>query len=822
MKTNLFKKLLAFVLVTLMLAALATPLTAAAYDNTVSVSISGYNSSPGTYGVTVFTNTGSSAKTVYVANYSFREAKLLIFNGSGKLIEAGNGLFANSSTVTGSPQSKVIIPAGGFMVVFGNSASTSLTNVYNVALEGAVIYNATMSVIYDVYGSYSTSTNKLTIQYNNPKAPSANAKKFMFIGNSSTYFNGTPIKFKGLAQAAGVEIDVDYCTYGSAMLWEFASSTHERGVAMRNMLANNKYDYVVIQGEASATYDKVKDYVHTIVSEINKNGAEPLLYMRYSAASTLEQNTINAKKHYDTYTALATEYDLRVSPAADAFIFCHAKYPSITLYAEDGGHHSKEGSYLIGCVWLYSYLGIDPTGNTYTADMDATTVARLQECAKLAVEQGYPYPGRYNTYTANGTTYQNIALGKSYVSDGAAYGTATWTDTGSNGKPLGKLTDGKFATLGNDKAIGAYNGNNVNIDIDLKAYSDIKAIKTTLFGNNWGIANPNSATVNVSVSNDGVNYKSLGTASKSNSAVTNGWTSVDFTLAAPANTTARYVRFNIVNMVCTWTSELSVYGVLGTPIVDQDPDFETAENIALGKKYTISGNGKPYAQYTANLTDGNAYTAIAYDNNWFTFYNNGDDATIINAPNGVGSIIIDLEDLYDVTKVMVNTIDLQGDSGINPPKSMKVYFSKDGESWGNAIPLTIPTTQKGVAYLVQAETKGVARYVKLEVELNGVFAFINEIKINGEESDEPVNPPVDPPVNPPVNPPVDPEVKLGDVNNDDAIDQYDYILVKRHYFETRTLTDDEFTRADVNGDEKVDQFDYILIARHYFGTYVIK
>ncbi len=63
---------------------------------------------------------------------------------------------------------------------------------------------------------------------------------------------------------------------------------------------------------------------------------------------------------------------------------------------------------------------------------------------------------------------------------------------------------------------------------------------------------------------------------------------------------------------------------------------------------------------------------------------------------------------------------------------------------------------------------------------------------------------------------------LGDVNEDGEIDQYDYILVKRHYFETRTLTDDEFTRADVNGDTKVDQFDYILIARHYFGTYVIK
>ena len=62
---------------------------------------------------------------------------------------------------------------------------------------------------------------------------------------------------------------------------------------------------------------------------------------------------------------------------------------------------------------------------------------------------------------------------------------------------------------------------------------------------------------------------------------------------------------------------------------------------------------------------------------------------------------------------------------------------------------------------------------------------------------------------------------LGDVNDDGAIDQYDYILVKRHYFETRELMSEEFVRGDVNIDGKVDQFDYILIARHYFGTYTI-
>ncbi|MBR6563337.1 MAG: dockerin type I repeat-containing protein [Clostridia bacterium] len=66
-----------------------------------------------------------------------------------------------------------------------------------------------------------------------------------------------------------------------------------------------------------------------------------------------------------------------------------------------------------------------------------------------------------------------------------------------------------------------------------------------------------------------------------------------------------------------------------------------------------------------------------------------------------------------------------------------------------------------------------------------------------------------------------PQYRLGDVNYDGYVNQYDYILVKRHYFGTRTLSDIEMLPADANVDDKVDQFDYILICRHYFGTYTI-
>lgn len=63
--------------------------------------------------------------------------------------------------------------------------------------------------------------------------------------------------------------------------------------------------------------------------------------------------------------------------------------------------------------------------------------------------------------------------------------------------------------------------------------------------------------------------------------------------------------------------------------------------------------------------------------------------------------------------------------------------------------------------------------------------------------------------------------KLGDINNDDDIDQYDYILAKRIHFKNFIPDDAQAVRGDVDKDGDNDQYDYILIKRHHFGTFVI-
>lgn len=63
--------------------------------------------------------------------------------------------------------------------------------------------------------------------------------------------------------------------------------------------------------------------------------------------------------------------------------------------------------------------------------------------------------------------------------------------------------------------------------------------------------------------------------------------------------------------------------------------------------------------------------------------------------------------------------------------------------------------------------------------------------------------------------------ELGDVNMDGVVDTYDYMIVKRIYFGTISVTDEQLILADINMDGAVDTYDYMLVKRIYFGTYSV-
>ncbi len=571
----------------LLTAALLTPVLGAVapiaetYDHTVTVDINDFDvkASAGA-GVIVYPNDSDSPRVLRSSEYEFRYTKLMIFDKDGVLIEAGGDLVPDD----GSPQLSATVPPRGFLVAYGSAAPQTLRTCFQVAMEGAMLYNATMSIIYPMYGSFDRDSKTLTVSYDDEPAPSADALKFLFVGNSTTYFNGTPLKFEAVCTAAGKEVAVEYCTFGSAYLSEFADENHERGKALRTKLKNNSYDYVVLQDAASADYYMSKAALDVIMPLIQANGAQPVLYMRYSTSDA------GTERHYGNYPRLSEDFGgLPVANVTGSFNICRELYPDINLLADDGGHHSCEGSYLIACTWLQAFLGIDPRGNTYTANLPAETVAALQECAFLVSEQGLELPEKDYSYTLDGIKYEMLSKDKSYTVTGSAYD-GKWTDADESGKPLGKRTDGKFADAGDETVIGCWSGNTTSMTIDLETVSDIKVLRTDLWGGTWGIPDPNEGAVSVEISTDGKNYTSLGEMTRTEQDANADWKKCDFTMILDAEVQARYVRvtYTLAGKFC-WSSEFGVYGIAGTESGETSgTDAESADASSDAPSATVT------------------------------------------------------------------------------------------------------------------------------------------------------------------------------------------------------------------------------------------
>lgn len=313
------------------------------------------------------------ANVLNADTYGLRNAYILVFDKNGNLYEGGSNLASGEYSV----QKSVILPENGFAVAF--SATHSLYKYYLLATEGAVIHNSTISLIYPLYAKYEDGT--LTIVADISENETENTVKYLFVGNSCTYINGNPIKFKGLCKAAGLDVSVDYCTFGSAYFYEYADENHPRGQALRKMLGAKKYDYIVLQDGTPCPFGKRTEALEKLLTLVEENGAKPLLYMRYGYEPDKSKRLAANEDMCKTFMAMGDLYDIPVCPVANAFSDCIVKHPEINLYADDESHHSKAGSYLAACCHLYSFCKINPVGNTYTAGLDKNTAEKLQKIA---------------------------------------------------------------------------------------------------------------------------------------------------------------------------------------------------------------------------------------------------------------------------------------------------------------------------------------------------------------------------------------------------------------------------------------------------------
>lgn len=288
-----------------------------------------------------------------------------------------------------------------------------------------------------------------------------------------------------------------------------------------------------------------------------------------------------------------------------------------------------------------------------------------------------------------------------------------------------------------------------------------------------------------------------------------GATIADDVAATPANITAVINAFNDRSNDNYKTAASKLNGI---PLCDVFADGNTLgfthangnmNNLAYGKPFSPHGyykvNSEWPADYRGDLTDGKAHDVLTYDNCWYGFNKNKSDDDVTNVQNGVGEVVIDLQNVYTVSAVRTHVF-IGNQSGIARPSFIRVSASFDGSFYSSPVEIPVPYTSDNNIAWAEAELTITGRYIKLECGVTSAFVFIDEIEVNGGEY---------------ISSAYD-EIR-GDLNKNGKIDAVDYILVKRFCFGTYAIND--IPTGDINKDGILNSTDYTLIKRICFGTY---
>ncbi len=398
--------------------------------------------------------------------------------------------------------------------------------------------------------------------------------------------------------------------------------------------------------------------------------------------------------------------------------------------------------------------------------------------------------------------YTNVAYGKDYEAKTQGNYTANLTD----GAAASTVTfdSNWFAFYSGSDATDVNAPNKVGtVVIDLDGSFDIDKVKINAARyDSAGVGVPNA--VKVYLSNDGETWGEAHSLTVPTQTVDRATYTIQGTVKGKASFVK--VEFTLGSKNYIFLNEIQVLRA------EKDPAELT--NVALKKDYTGADVSPAGSQYSADLTDGKASTAIAYDSNWFGFYYNESAVSAnINAPDGVGEVVIDLEEVIDGIKNVKVHVWNHNASGIVAAKSITAQFSEDGETYGKTVKIPVPTTD-APAWATASVDNVSARYVKILIETQGTWTFLNEIQVLADPDYVPEQP-GDPEV-------PDPDGVLGDVDDDGDVDASDYVLVKRAVLKTYELSEEQKLVADIDADGDVDATDYVLVKRIVLGTYTVE
>jgi hypothetical protein len=220
--------------------------------------------------------------------------------------------------------------------------------------------------------------------------------RVLFVGNSFTFKNSLPALVHDLAAAdsgAAPIYSVEYAAPG----WSLHQADDDGGLT--KLLRDVKWDVVVLQERSwllsfpeeqwrRTTYPFARD----LHAKIAASGARTLLFMTWGYALGERRDVPHDTyaemqvRLAEGYSKLGAELGARVAPAGLAWAEALRREPALDLWADDGQHPGRNGSYLAACVFYAALTGRDPARSRFTAGIDDRQAHFLQEVAENVYE----------------------------------------------------------------------------------------------------------------------------------------------------------------------------------------------------------------------------------------------------------------------------------------------------------------------------------------------------------------------------------------------------------------------------------------------------
>ena len=575
----------------------------------------------------------------------------------------------------------------------GNQGGTTTGGIHQlqgVGIPSSIIYKHGIDISYYQVGGSNLAYNM--IDFAKLKAAGC---EFVILraGDSalSGYIDPSFIQLYKNAKAAGMDVGVYYFSRATTYAGSQAEAEWLIGVMKEN---NMQFEYpVYIDIETSAQ------------GSLSASAADQLCL---GWCETLEK----AGYFPGIYSGTYVMFDKISSAVTDYYDLWIASYATVDSAGPHWDYNTKDMASKGYAMWQYSCFNLNSSNNYVYSQGIYTDTTQTTPVRDLDLDVCYKdYPTIMKTYGYNGfgateTRPESIVAGKDY------------TTTGTAGDPYyANLTDGVVGGV-TDTLEGWCGWNSDGtVTFDLGENHNISGVALHLMNKaEYGIG---TAVINISVSDDGVNYTTYSKTVPVNSNDGAYWAELDI----DGIFDGRYVKISFARDNGSWIfmNEIEVYG-----------EKRNTSNLALGGSYTTSSNGDKHSTALwqddeIRLTDGTKnYVDIggeAYA---------GWQATSVD-------IIVDLGRVKTTGTYVVYTG--SGNWGITAMKDVKVSVSTDGKTYTAVdTPSVYEVTGTGndsveLAKLTVSSAKAYdARYVKFTLEGTGSFVWFDEVEVYAKTS----------------------------------------------------------------------------------------